>query len=98
MSVRWDVKWCPMSRITTPLALKRQFHWISMKSRLVRAARETSKFQKLITFINRRHLNMAEILPIRRNNHFYPVQLVSNYLTINMILNILCLIKDKLYF
>ena len=46
MSVGWDVKWCPLSRITTPLARKRPIHWISMKSRLVRAARETSKFPK----------------------------------------------------
>ena len=44
MSVGWDVKWCPVSRIT-PLARKRPFHWISMKSKLVRATRETSKFQ-----------------------------------------------------
>ena len=50
MFVQWDVKWCPMSRITTPLARKRPFHWILMRSRLMRAARETSKFQKLITF------------------------------------------------
>ena len=28
MSVRWDGKWCPMSRITTPLPRKRPFHWI----------------------------------------------------------------------
>ncbi|XP_022326531.2 uncharacterized protein LOC111126299 isoform X2 [Crassostrea virginica] len=39
MSVGWDVKWCPVSRITTPLAHKRPFHWISMMSLLVRAAR-----------------------------------------------------------
>ena len=45
MSVGWDVKWCPVSRITIPLT--RSFHWIMMKSRLMRAARETSK---LITF------------------------------------------------
>ena len=45
MSIGWDVKWWPVSRITTPLARKRSFHWISMKSRLVRAAKETSKFQ-----------------------------------------------------
>ena len=45
MSVGWDVKWCPMSGITTPLARKRPFHW--MTSRLARAARKTSK---LITF------------------------------------------------
>ena len=43
MSVGWDVKWCPVSKIT-PSALKRPFHWISMKCKLVRAARETSKF------------------------------------------------------
>ena len=41
MSVGWDVKWCAVLRITIPLA--RSF----LKSRLVRAARETSK---LITF------------------------------------------------
>ena len=35
----------PVSRITTTLARKRPFHWISMKRRLVRAARENSKFQ-----------------------------------------------------
>ena len=50
MSVGWDVKWCPVSRITTPLARKRSFHWISMKSMLVRAARKTFQFFKLITF------------------------------------------------
>ena len=44
MSVTWDVKWCSVSRITTPLSRKRPFHWISMKSRLVRAARETLNF------------------------------------------------------
>ena len=44
MSVGWDVKWCPVSRITTPLARLRPFHWISMKSRFVKAAMETSNF------------------------------------------------------
>ena len=39
MSVGWDVKWCSMSRTTTPL-----FHWNSKKSMLMRAARETTKF------------------------------------------------------
>ena len=29
MSVGWDVKWCPVSRIKSPLARKKQFHWIS---------------------------------------------------------------------
>ena len=45
MSVGWDVKWYSVSRITnpSPLARKRLFHRISMKSRLVRAARETSQ-------------------------------------------------------
>ena len=37
MSVGWDVKWCPVSRITTTLA---------RKSRLVRAARETLMYSK----------------------------------------------------
>ena len=41
MSIGWDVKWRPVSSITTALARKRPFHWISMKIRLVRAARET---------------------------------------------------------
>ena len=36
----WDVKWCPVSRIRTLLARERPFHWISMKSRLLRAAWE----------------------------------------------------------
>ena len=57
MSFGWDVKWCPMSKITI---LGTQFHWISMESRLVRAARETSKISKLITF-NRRGLVAAII-------------------------------------
>ena len=39
MSVGWYVKLCPVSR-TTHLTRKRPFHWILMKSRLVRAANE----------------------------------------------------------
>ena len=39
-----SVRWCPVSRITTPFARKFTFHWILMKTRLVRTARETSKF------------------------------------------------------
>ena len=55
----------PCVKDNNPLARKRSFHWISMKSRHVRAARETSKFQ------NWSHLNncrryMTEILPIWR--------------------------------
>ena len=44
---------CPVSRITTHMARERSFHLISMKSRLARAARETSKFHNrlLITII-----------------------------------------------
>ena len=68
MSVGWDVKWCPVSRITTPLARKRPFHWISMKSRFVRAARETLKLLKWSPFNNSRRRYMAEILPIRRKS------------------------------
>ena len=66
MSFEWDVKWCPVSRIITPLARKRQFHWISIKNRLVRAASETSKFQNLSHLTNSRRCYMAEMLPIRR--------------------------------
>ena len=47
-------------------ARKRLFHWISMKSRLVRAARETSKFQNWSLFTNTCRRYMAEILPRRR--------------------------------
>ena len=43
MSVGWDVKWWPVSRITTPFGT----HWISSRRR-VSAARETSKYFKLI--------------------------------------------------
>ena len=39
--------------------------WISTKSKLVQADRETSKFWKLITFFSRRRY-MAEISLIRR--------------------------------
>ena len=58
--------WCPVSRITTPLTRKTPFLWISMKSRLVRAARETSKFHNCLLLANNRRRYMAEILPIRR--------------------------------
>ena len=63
MSIGWDIKWCPVSRKANPLARKRPFHWISTKSRLVRAAMETSKFHKKLVSCRR---CMAEILPIRR--------------------------------
>ena len=45
MAVRWDVKWFPVSMITTLLARRRPFHWISTKRMLVMAAKETAKFQ-----------------------------------------------------
>ena len=54
MSVGRDVKWCPVSWITTHLARNRSFLWISLdEERLARAARETSKFHNrlLITII-----------------------------------------------
>ena len=66
MAVRWDVKWCPVSRIKSPLARKRPFHWIPMKRKLVRAAMGTSKFQNWSHLKNSRQRYMAEILPIRR--------------------------------
>ena len=55
MSVGWDIKWCPMSKITTPLARKRPFHWILKKStgRLVVAAKETLKFPNYSLSTNR---------------------------------------------
>ena len=56
----------PCQGLQLPLARKRPFHWISMKSRLVRAARETSKFQNWSHFTDSRRRYMAEILPIRR--------------------------------
>ena len=31
-----DVEWCPVSRVTTPIARKRPYLWISKSSRLVR--------------------------------------------------------------
>ena len=39
-----------MSRILNPLERNGPFHWISKKSMLVRAAKETKKNSKLITF------------------------------------------------
>ena len=47
MSVGWDVKWCPVPKITMPLARKRSFLWISSKNRLVRSARKTLTFHNL---------------------------------------------------
>ena len=48
-----NVKWCPVWRITTPLARKRSVLWVKMKRRFVRAARKTSKWP---LFINSRRL------------------------------------------
>ena len=55
-----------MSGITIHLVCKRPFHWISKKSRLMRAARGTSKFLNwsLLTYSCRRYI--TEILPIPR--------------------------------
>ena len=53
LSVGWDVKWCPVWRITTLLARQKRFHWISKKSRLESAARETSsKYWSTCSFFN----------------------------------------------
>ena len=66
LSVGLYGKWCPLSRIT-PLARRRSFHGISTKSRLMRAARVTLKFQIWLHLRNsRRRRYMAEILPFRR--------------------------------
>ena len=65
MSVGWEVQWYCVSRITNPLARKRPLHWISMNSRPVRAARETSKFEVDHILITSRIRYMAEILPKR---------------------------------
>ena len=48
------------------LTRKRSFHWISMKSRLVKGDRETSIFQNWLYFTNSRRRYLPEILPIRR--------------------------------
>ena len=50
----------------TPLARKIPFLWISIKNKLLRAARETSKFQNLSHLSYSRCRNMAVILPIWR--------------------------------
>ena len=47
------------------LGTQQNVHWNSIKSRLVRAARETSIFQNWSNFANSGHLYIAEILPIR---------------------------------
>ena len=62
ISVEWDIQWFPVSSITTSLARKRPFLWISKKRRHVKAAWETSKFHILSL---RRRRYMAGILSIR---------------------------------
>ena len=59
----------PRVKNNNPLGMQKKFPWIS-KSRLVRAARETSKFPNwsLLTISCRRY--MAEILSIRRKTQF----------------------------
>jgi hypothetical protein len=46
MSVGWDVKRCPVSRITTPLARKRSFPRCSKKSRLIEGRQGNPKYLK----------------------------------------------------
>ena len=65
MSIRWHIKWCHRSRITTPWHA-RLFHWISMNCRLVRASKENQKFQNWSFLTKNCGRYMAEILPIRR--------------------------------
>ena len=60
MSVGRDVKWCPLSSKNKIL-----FHCF-IKSRLMTAAKETSKSLKWSPFINSHCSYMAEIMPIRR--------------------------------
>ena len=66
MSVGWDVKWCPVSRITTPLARKRPFHWIWRRvgSWGPRGKLQNFKIDHFLTNSRRRY--MAETLPIWR--------------------------------
>ena len=56
VSVGWEVEWGPVSGIKNPLARKSPFHWISMKSRLVRAAREISTYQNWSLLTNFCHI------------------------------------------
>ena len=94
--------------ITTPLARKRPFYWISMKTRLMRAAcRETSKCQNWSHFTNSCRRYMVEILPIRRKtvsnhsiNHInYPLMMKSdqNPDPLLRFLYVFCFILCKLY-
>ena len=76
-----------MSSITTPLARKRPFHWISMRSRLVRAARETSKFQNWSHLTKSRRGYMAEILLIAIRRKTLSNQSINQ--SINHILRVL---------
>ena len=61
MLVGWDVKWCPVSTITTPLERKKPFHW---KARVGRQG----NFKILQ---NHRLLIVAELLPIRRKTSYF---------------------------
>ena len=65
-SVIFTTKCCPVSKITITLAHKRLFQWISVDSRIVKAAKETSKFQNWLLLTNSRRRYLTEILPIRR--------------------------------
>ena len=61
MSVGWDVKWCPVSRITTPWHAKDRF---SGFRRRVGSWGPPGKLKNFITNSHRRY--MAGILPVRR--------------------------------
>ena len=80
MSVRWDVKWCTVSRKTNTLAHKRPFHWISMKIKLERVLRENSKFQNWSLLTNScRRYNVVKHYTNNRAIHL--IMLFWNYET-----------------
>ena len=72
MSVRWNVKWCPATRLTTPWHAKTvslDFEEVK-KSNLVRAAMETSEVRNLSLLTNSRCCCMDGILPIWLKTQF----------------------------
>ena len=75
----------PRVKDNNPLARKRPFLWISQKSRLVRAARETSKFH----LPNGRPRYMDGILPIRRKT--------QNNQSINQSINLFVITKTCIF-
>jgi hypothetical protein len=64
-SVGWDVKWCPVSRITTPWHAKDRFPDVRKRVGSLGAVRETHTF-KTKHYILIYPRNMTEILLKRR--------------------------------